>query len=68
MCEAKKSLGRSVCGWIEDHSDPSTGLPYDAPNAAVGHMHAYDPTGKVKVVSPNDGNPYFLLQVNGNAR
>ncbi|MDN7670003.1 RHS repeat-associated core domain-containing protein [Burkholderia vietnamiensis] len=41
------------------HVDPKTGLPYDDPKAAVDHVHAYDPTGKVKVVSPDDGNPHF---------
>ncbi|QTD89792.1 RHS repeat-associated core domain-containing protein [Burkholderia anthina] len=41
------------------HTDPSTGLPYDDPKAAVDHVHAYDPTGKIKVVSPDDGNPHF---------
>ncbi|RQH01655.1 RHS repeat-associated core domain-containing protein [Paraburkholderia dinghuensis] len=41
------------------HIDQSTGLPYNDPKAAVDHVHAYDPTGKVKVVSPVDGNPHF---------
>ncbi|UGS89374.1 RHS domain-containing protein (plasmid) [Ralstonia wenshanensis] len=41
------------------HVDPKTGLPYDDPKAAVDHVHAYDPTGKVKVLSPDDGNPHF---------
>ncbi|WP_230945954.1 RHS repeat-associated core domain-containing protein, partial [Burkholderia territorii] len=41
------------------HVDPKTGLPYDDPKAAVDHVHAYDPAGKIKVVSPDDGNPHF---------
>jgi len=41
------------------HVDAKTGLPYDDPKAAVDHVHAYDPTGKIKVVSPDDGNPHF---------
>ncbi|MEC4723586.1 RHS repeat-associated core domain-containing protein, partial [Noviherbaspirillum sp. CPCC 100848] len=41
------------------HIDAKTGLPYNDPKAAVDHVHGYDPTGKVKIVSPNDGNPHF---------
>ena len=41
------------------HVDPKTGLPYNDPKAAVDHVHGYDSTGKVKVVSPEDGNPHF---------
>nr|WP_233828572.1 RHS repeat-associated core domain-containing protein [Paraburkholderia sp. ZP32-5] len=41
------------------HIDQTTGLPYNDPKAAVDHVHAYDSTGKAKVVSPDDGNPHF---------
>jgi RHS repeat-associated protein len=41
------------------HTDPSTGLAYNDRKAAVDHVHAYDSTGRVKVVSPDDGNPHF---------
>ena len=41
------------------HIDQTTELPYNDPKAAVDHVHAYDSTGKVKVVSPDDGNSHF---------
>jgi RHS repeat-associated protein len=41
------------------HVDKETGLQYNDKKAAVDHVHGYDSTGKVKIVSPVDGNPHF---------
>ena len=31
------------------HVDPQTGQPYNNPNAAVDHVHAYEPDGVTKI-------------------
>lgn len=45
----------------EGHIDKNTGLPYNNPNAAVPHVHAYEPDGVTKVVDSNTGDPHFPL-------
>ncbi|MES1173208.1 MAG: hypothetical protein ABUL62_02680, partial [Myxococcales bacterium] len=35
------------------------GQPYYDPNAAVPHVHGYEPNGKTKVVDPVTNNPHF---------
>jgi len=44
------------------HVDRQTGLPYDDPQAAAPHAHAYEPDGKTKVRDPSDNNPHFPTQ------
>ena len=41
------------------HIDPGTGMPYDNPNAAVDHVHGYQPDGVTKIGDPVTGDPHF---------
>jgi hypothetical protein len=46
------------------HVDPTTGKPYDNPNAAGPHVHGYPPEGPGggKIVDPETGDPHFPLK------
>jgi hypothetical protein len=44
------------------HVDPTTGMPYNNPRAAVEHVHGYDPAGS-KIRDPSAGNdPHFPIK------
>jgi uncharacterized protein YukE len=43
------------------HVDPTTGLPYNDPRAAVPHVHGYDSDAK-PIVDPKSGNKHFPLR------
>ena len=45
----------------QGHVDPTTGLPYNDPRAAIPHAHGYDPDGK-PIVDPGSGNKHFPLK------
>jgi RHS repeat-associated protein len=53
------STGKERLRLDRGHIDAQTGKPYNDPKAATDHVHGYDPTGKVKIVSPSDSNPHF---------
>ncbi len=39
------------------HFDPQTGQPYNNPNAAVDHVHGYEPDGVTKIMV--NGDPHI---------